>query len=361
MAVARVVVATALSALLWTNGVIAADKTDTCASSPPLAAEHEWRTFAAADAAQDTSGSALTLLQTRGFFDTNKQSTRKCGIVWYYHIPKVAGRSVELWFEKLRDEEHQIDDFIPLTSWGADGQVRGYKTSEGQIDYDKFEQQFIEPILENPEGKLVVIHHGDRGPGLYGFESKFADMKTRLQAHGCDLFRLTWLREPEELVNSALFFYDASMQANDGESAPEELRYETDQMTRLKKALATDKIYDNLMVRYLLNNKGEYDGLLPRGGGAQYPMEIGAVDDNALKAATDILRSFEFVGFTGRLDKDLQKVSAMLGLEHSVALPHESDMWSLQLAELPEDVRKVIQDRIVQDKQLWETAKKFRK
>mmetsp|Transcript_66008 Transcript_66008/g.157829 ORF Transcript_66008/g.157829 Transcript_66008/m.157829 type:complete len:445 (-) Transcript_66008:117-1451(-) len=283
---------------------------------------------------------------------------RQCGIVWFFHIPKCGGETVNWWLFRMK-EQQELDDVYILHSM------------DDEIDFDKFQQEKLEPFLQAPQGKLVAVHHHDRGPGLYGLNSTLVSMKSRLQASGCDLYRMIFLREPTHLLKSTLVFFDAAEHQPGFEwVAPEPVRKLKDPTERFKVALQTDTIYDNLMVRYTLNNRCENNGPNPRCNGAKYPIDIGHVNHTALAHAWHTISAFEFVGFTEDMEAGAYKVAQDLGLrsvvvvkKHNVYGVDQANMAATtSLADLDaildtEEMHTLVDSRTAMDKELYEAAK----
>jgi len=288
----------------------------------------------------------------------NGHKQRQCGVVWFFHIPKCGGETVNWWLFRMK-EQQEIDDVLLLHSM------------DEKMDYAAFEKEKLEPILQAPKGKLVAVHHHDRGPGLFNFNGTFSAMKTRLQAQGCDLYRMTFLREPRGLLKSTLVFFDSAEHQPKYEwVAPEPVRNIKDPLLRFKVGLETDAIYDNLMVRYILNNRCENDGPNPRCDGAEYPLEIGHVDSKALAEAWKILSTFEFVGFTEQMEAGAYTVSQELGFRN-VVLVEKRNVYGVDQANMKaatsqrdfeallssEEIIPLVESRTAMDKELYEAAK----
>ena len=239
------------------------------------------------------------------------------------------------------------------------------------MDFQRFQENRLEPFLKSPKGKLIAVHHHDRGPGLYGLDSQFQSMKKKLQANGCDLYRFTFLREPESLLKSTLVFFDSAEQQKNYEwVAPEPVRNIEDPKERFKVAMQTDAIYDNLMVRYILNNRLENDGPNPRHSGAKYPLGVGEVSDDALAEAWKILSQFDFIGFLDNMESGLYSVAKDLGFRSIVVLKAHN-VYGIDQANMAaatsstafddvltmDDVQSLIEQRTDKDKELYESAK----
>mmetsp|Transcript_75944 Transcript_75944/g.180577 ORF Transcript_75944/g.180577 Transcript_75944/m.180577 type:complete len:407 (+) Transcript_75944:107-1327(+) len=277
---------------------------------------------------------------------------RACGLIWYYHIPKTAGESINWWLYEMK-ARGQIDDVLLLHNLTH------------RVNMMEFIDKHIEPVVRAPQGRLVAVHHHDRGPGLYGRSPLFRTLKRRFQAKGCNLYRLTVLRKPMELLQSALVFYDSAEQVPG--VAPSMIQGINDTKTRLIKGLETDKIYDNLMTRYILNNRDEMDGPNPQVSGARYPLEIGGVHRDAVTAARDILRQFQFVGFADdSLGVFMQAFARHLHIDEDVELPR-IDVYGIDQVNMAAntnrqfledaDIKALMQHRVRMDQELYRTIR----
>jgi len=164
------------------------------------------------------------------------------------------------------------------------------RSTDTEVDFLALHQKFIEPILLAPTEAYVAVHHHHRGPGLFHMEEYFRDVKARLQASGCDLVRFTMLRDPVARLKSALYFNLANEPPQLFRSSVNH-ELTTEQKQYMWTQLANNPIYDNLMTRYILNNKLEDFEHAP------FPMALGGVNSTASTLAIKLLSSFEYVGF----------------------------------------------------------------
>lgn len=217
---------------------------------------------------------------------------RQCGILWFYHIPKCGGTAFGEWLQSMQHTGY-IDAVLPLMSM------------DHLVDFDKFHAENIEPILSSPRGRLVAIHHHHRGPGLYGFDSHFDAMQTRLEGAGCKLFRVTFLRQPVDRLVSSLYYrhenHGSSTQPS-GQAFSEALSHTHDQE------------YYNGEISYILNNKMYEYGVAPFKLDSRFlRVEMWS---KALAETNRILRTFDYVGMTEHLSVGVAKVAGLIGTPH---------------------------------------------
>mmetsp|Transcript_2881 Transcript_2881/g.5342 ORF Transcript_2881/g.5342 Transcript_2881/m.5342 type:complete len:350 (-) Transcript_2881:41-1090(-) len=290
----------------------------------------------------------LQLLQVK----QQKSAAPACGILWFYHVPKTGGMSVRQWLLETK-ALGAIQDVLELKV------EKPYE--DDYINFTAFQEQQIQPALHNIKGKLVAVHHHHKGPGLYGMEHYFSDLKKQLSSQGCSLTRFTVLREPVSLLMSALR-YDS--QLRNGNSSLKSGNNETKHNRSLRqncrwhlKSGDQESIRrDNAEVRYILNNFGSGD----------FPMPFGGSKDAALKAAIQILDSFEVVGLTEELDLSIRNLVQVLRLPVFAEIPHmnERGHWYQvqedEIQEFPDDLRDLIKRRSKYDVQMYERfASKF--
>lgn len=301
-------------------------------------------------------------LQQANNQQVDKQISGQCGIVWYYHIPKCAGTSMETWFTALTDAQI-LSGVIPLHTRGPHGilpelqqLVPGNDMKQrGPIDIKKWDAEFIEPFLQNPGERTIVVHHHDRGPGLAGMEDYFVNLQSRLQAKGCGFWKVTFLRNPVDLATSALFYYD---HAEFGKPyiAPNQIQYkEQNQTLRFINALQSDTWYDNMLVRYLLNNKNDWSGPMPRNNGAKYPIQWGEVNTTHVQLAEEVLRDFHFVGIAEDIGKGKRQIADMIHLVNDPEpLEKDNAYEHPEFENLPGYLKQMILDRTQMDRLLYQ-------
>lgn len=165
------------------------------------------------------------------------------------------------------------------------------------VDFPKFQETYLDDILKNPQGRLVAVHHHHRGPGLDGFDATFEQMQETLEASGCSLIRITFLREPVAREISALYFNMGTE-----ERFPEVL-------TNVTKAE-----FRNGEIRYILNNKMNEYGMEHFHFGNSVKKKTWRA---ALRKAERILSKFSFVGTMEQFDQGIAKICELIGEPHA--------------------------------------------
>lgn len=260
---------------------------------------------------------------------------------------------------------------------------------------DSFHDMFIKPFLMHPKDRLIAVHQ-DRGPGLLRSKKYLSKLKDDLKAKGCDLFRVTFLRNPEHMLYPRIKsrttvqldllqkskqlpavplassnediaqaasqemtrsfvqrnMSDWSIRTLDGAQGKREANKQTvntidDTLDKLiSEAVFKDPAYDNPQLRFLLDNKKD----------AEYPIAIGAVDSSAFKVASKLLHSFEYVGLAEEMDQGIKQIADLLNLagivpfEQSYKEPDAADMA------LPTDIQKAVKPGLEYDRRLYLVA-----
>ena len=184
-----------------------------------------------------TAWCGLSALQT----PSAKADGKKCGMVWFTHIPKTGGTSVREYLEKgakLNDWEFHDSLFLqyvghpnlPIFMWDSS---------------DRWSE--IETALR-AEAPRVIVHHHDGMPGLGNERLRVFLNQTRhsLEAKGCSLTLATMLRSPVARFVSDVNFHGLSFGDNETRAYAEQLQ--------------------DMQLRYLLLNSHHYtaeDATLP--------------------------------------------------------------------------------------------------
>lgn len=276
--------------------------------------------------AQEFPSGMLSVVETMGSHRATVQPPRpdSCGVLWYYHIGQTGGTEALRWKLTMN-----FSDVLIL-----------YSDNGGQINYTDWEARELEPFLANPAGKLVAVHHHHRGPGLYGFEPTFAKIQSRLRQAGCSLTKAVVLRNPLDRTASFLAkAFDGNMSLYHWE-----LRH-----NHFKTA-------QNGQVRFMLNNFN----------GEEYPfLPLGLANDDvhwqgAIEEAERILSTFEFVGFTEELDKELPRLARQLGFDESAPVMRANGHAHTSFHKLPLHIQKLMRKQNSADLKLYRKAKLIR-
>lgn len=279
---------------------------------------------------------SLQLLQLRG----KSRVAPVCGILWFYHIPKTGGSSVAAWLQSL-SAEGALEYVINLR-----GTTFKHYEQEN-INFTAFHEEKIRPLLRNMTGKLFAVHHHHRGPGLYGMDSYFSDMKNKLSTQGCSLIRFTVLREPVSQLTSAVNrraeIWNVPLPNSSARDDFFRLHLEdTGDSQQLQR--------DNAEVRYTLNNFN----------GSNFPMGYGGSHEDALKAAEAVLDGFEVVGLTEQLANSIGNVAKLLKLPNAKLPIRKQRSPSYRQYDgqpFPYDVAALIKERTKFDSELYERFK----
>lgn len=282
--------------------------------------------------------------------DELKKEGRKCGIMWFYHLPKCGGMSVYDWIHGAK-EAGFIDDIIQVFFSDFNPHLPPVGTS-----YDTYHNKHIEPLVANAKGKLVAVHHHHHTPGMLEFQSRFPEMKRRLNEQGCDLFRFTFLRNPESRLTSALVYniFDWNRTKDSERELGHSKSWDDNTMNLVQNVFAKDsgasEVY-NREVNYFLNNNAEDGKHLWRPSLDQI-MNV--------TVAKRILRTFELVGLTEEMGDGISQLARMVGLGGKIPGLHGSrtNMGSRTTdpAELPRAMSKLIRNNTILDRVLYEEA-----
>lgn len=256
-----------------------------------------------------------------------------CGVLWYYHIGKCAGSSAFAWLYQLQ-------------AVGAVKQVFNLMGGRGQVNWEAFRDNQLEPLISNMAGRVVAVHHHHNGPGLYGMENYFSRLSSRLENQGCKLVRFTLLRKPvPRLISHVNFAMQLIYKDQPGEAIDKQ-KHDNYFRFALSNPNFPDNQFDNYQVRYTLNN---FYG--------KYPMPFASSDPAAVNAAIRILDSFEVLGLVENLDESVVRVRQLLGLPNlpfprtNVRKPKFSQHDD---ENLPADVHRLIDARTELEKKLYE-------
>mmetsp|Transcript_75913 Transcript_75913/g.144397 ORF Transcript_75913/g.144397 Transcript_75913/m.144397 type:complete len:378 (-) Transcript_75913:67-1200(-) len=266
---------------------------------------------------------------------TSQHVAPVCGVLWFYHIGKCAGTSILQWFRELKEK-----DAVQI--------VFDVQSDMVDVNFTEFNNEYLQPLVHNMTGKLVAVHHHHRGPGLYGLDPYFSDLKKQLNSQGCSLIRWTLLREPVSRLKSAVNF---ELQLHH-RSIQSKVAYDQAFREYLLESGVTDfeNRRDNAQVRYTLNNFGI-------DAESKFSMPFGSSNEAALDAATRILDSFEVVGTVEEVDKSIKNVTKLLELP-DVPLPTDNarrkQYQKYDDLPLPDDIQRLIEKRTRLEAKLYE-------
>mmetsp|Transcript_108098 Transcript_108098/g.304496 ORF Transcript_108098/g.304496 Transcript_108098/m.304496 type:complete len:451 (+) Transcript_108098:153-1505(+) len=283
----------------------------------------------------------------------NVSRERKCGILWFYHVPKCGGMSVFKWLQDAR-RGGLIDEHIQVFFSDDNPRLPGLST-----DYETFHREHFEPILANPVGKLYAVHHHHHTPGMKEFAPRFVSMKSRLREAGCDLYRATFLREPKSRLTSALLFN--TFDWNTSWTRPEHAsQWDEKTIATVERTLADTRSsrYFNREITYLMhNNKYDRD--------SSFRQHVDTMLN--ITEALDVLREFEFVGLTEEMGEGIQEMADMVGLRGMVPVTNErhnvgshdtrTEDLPLRLLEMVEANTRLDTRLYAEAAGMWETRK----
>jgi hypothetical protein len=255
-----------------------------------------------ADLRNMTLSDVLRSMQSHDFADQHmkiRRSQPKCGILWFYHIPKCGGTALLEWIDRMRQNGYFNKEFVRL-SYTA-------QQYENRTDINDI-VAWLE-TLAVPGNPPVIVHHHQRGPGLYGFNLTFMQLKEKVVAAGCQFIRMTVLRKPVDRLISELY-YNKILRYG-AQDPPQGM------LNLYKQWLMNNFHYDNWQVRFLLNNKmEEYGDQYFHFNENEKPWRSPTSDatwEVALKASTDILSEFDYVGQSEKLNDIPAIISSMIG------------------------------------------------
>lgn len=217
---------------------------------------------------------------------THRNMKRKCGLLWYYHVPKNGGGSYLKYLQNKKKRREIVDLF----------DLNHITTNRLNLIL-----QEISAFAKNPHGRLAAVHHHHTGLGLVELEPIVRQYVLQLKTHGCDLFMATTLRDPCNRTLSALNFNNEAL-------TPESLKkWQVDLFTTIS--------YDNPQIRYLLENQLTRNHSIP----------LGDVNQTALDKALTLLKSFAVVGRTEEYAAFVRRVEDVVVFSRD-APPHVHKM-----------------------------------
>lgn len=136
----------------------------------------------------------------------------KCGILYFYHVPKTGGSSMDAFIHRIAKAEG-----MPyINFWGDDPSehVQGSKPSYGSCHSRSFHLKptvaqigkYARTLHPQTNPARVYVHHHHGGPMLTDFLPTIMKWQQQLRSRGCNLWLTTVLREPKGRLVSALSY-----------------------------------------------------------------------------------------------------------------------------------------------------------
>lgn len=234
--------------------------------------------------------------------ETGRASRRKCGVLWFLHIPKTGGSSYAAYLQSKLDKR----SLHALWEFGSPEEPHSPVSFETEL------KPTMDSFAADPRGRLVAVHHR-AGGGAEGMEALLPTLlayRKRLEAKGCNLFLSTVLRSPDGWMESML----SSRVSPELTTAAKE-----DEWRRL---LSTRE-FESGELRYLLSSSNDGPVVTAPQAAVSSSSPLSAADDGAaaLDRAREILASFDAVGFTENFDEFVRQVDGMVHFPHS-RIPH---------------------------------------
>jgi hypothetical protein len=128
----------------------------------------------------------------------------RCGIYYFYHIPKCGGSSVRSWMQKLAySHPHNITyvNWCEITHGWEE-----HASDVWKLGLHRMERIVESGELANNNDGWLAVHHHHRSPGLRFMMPRLREWKELLKSQGCDLVLATMLREPFPRVQSMISY-----------------------------------------------------------------------------------------------------------------------------------------------------------
>jgi len=121
-------------------------------------------------------------------FSLPKKPKPKCGILWFYHIPKTGGGSMEAFLEEGADKHHMKRPY-PFFHGPDHGRKKSlpehWKNINNRVDHQK-------------KSRWLLIHHHIHVPPLCNVtqSTEFRKLESRMKKKGCGIYIISILRDP---------------------------------------------------------------------------------------------------------------------------------------------------------------------
>jgi len=134
-----------------------------------------------------------------------KNPNAKCGVVWFYHIPKTGGSTVNKWladhaFQMTDKGWRQRENMTICDLWDGDDELAWDWKPRFENITKKIER------LETDKDHWIIVNHHNYGPGLWNFRKTLDLTRESVEGMECKFILATMLREPLSHFLSFSFF-----------------------------------------------------------------------------------------------------------------------------------------------------------
>jgi len=120
-------------------------------------------------------------------FSLPKKPKPKCGILWFYHIPKAGGGSMEAFLEEGAEKHHMKRPY-PFF----------HPPSHRERSLAEHWERINKAVDDQQNSRWLLIHHHIHVPSLCNVtqSTEFRKLESRMKKKGCGIYIISILRDP---------------------------------------------------------------------------------------------------------------------------------------------------------------------
>lgn len=258
-----------------------------------------------------------------------------CGMVWFIHIPKTGGYAVEQMLHREFHEKKQSWTFVDLQSPLEEMKQPDWPLHSPNMSDWVREPKWIQALdeLSKEKPRLIIHQHVATAGFATHILPQLVAMNETLKQKGCRVAAVTVLRDPANLIESHMHYWNEKRVF-----APHAITPENTNITKFIRHFADETT--NFQMQFLVN------------GGGHAGFKLDPMSPEMILQIRQALDRVEELGREEDLNDFVSRLEALLGVK--LGLRHENDTHE-RLFDVPEEELKYICSRQFGDEMIFKT------